>query len=183
MEEYMVGMGHGGAARAAVDLMGLGAARRTGRPVLPASISQMFLPISGRIGGRLAGDNVHHPHPYHRYLFRTTGTGLVPGASQRLRDLAALGINMPANSVVPRIKAKHLLDHDALSALLMCLFVPDSVHLTTGRLQRLLRNMCYHAPTRQWIIAALLDLVERAKTSVQQQGNTVKEISDADYAR
>ena len=41
---------------------------------------------------------------------------------------------------------RHLLDHEALTCLLVLLFVDDS-RLNTSRLHRVLRNLCYHSAT------------------------------------
>ncbi|KAM4754380.1 E3 ubiquitin-protein ligase HUWE1-like [Cyanocitta cristata] len=56
----------------------------------------------------------------------------------------------PAGSSVDsllRLRGRLLLDHEALSCLLVLLFV-DEPKLNTSRLHRVLRNLCYHAPTR-----------------------------------
>lgn len=50
-----------------------------------------------------------------------------------------------------KIKGKQLVDNEALSCLLVLLFLDDP-RLNTGRLHRVLRNLCYHANTRQWVI-------------------------------
>jgi hypothetical protein len=53
---------------------------------------------------------------------------------------------------------RHLLDHEALSCLLVLLFIDDS-RLNTSRLHRVLRNLCYHTATRVWIINTLLSIL------------------------
>jgi E3 ubiquitin-protein ligase HUWE1 len=55
-----------------------------------------------------------------------------------------------------------LLDHEALSCLLILLFVEEP-KLNTIRLHRVLRNLCYHIPTRQWVIQSLLAIMEKTK--------------------
>lgn len=50
-----------------------------------------------------------------------------------------------------KIKGKQLVDNEALSCLLVLLFLDDP-RLNTGRLHRVLRNLCYHSNTRQWVI-------------------------------
>lgn len=59
-----------------------------------------------------------------------------------------------------RLRGRHLLDHEALTCLLVLLFV-DEPKLNTGRLHRVLRNLCYHAQTRAWVIRALLSILQR----------------------
>ena len=59
-----------------------------------------------------------------------------------------------------RLRGRHLLDHEALTCLLVLLFV-DEPKLNTSRLHRVLRNLCYHGPTRSWVIRALLSILQR----------------------
>ena len=59
-----------------------------------------------------------------------------------------------------RLRGRHLLDHDALTCLLVLLFVGEP-RLNTTRLHRVLRNLCYHAQTRSWVIRALLSILQR----------------------
>ncbi|KAK4337307.1 hypothetical protein RND71_043593 [Anisodus tanguticus] len=61
-----------------------------------------------------------------------------------------------------KLKCKQLLDNEALSCLLILLFV-DEPKLNIGRLHRVIRNLCSHAPTRQWIIQSLLSIMEKAR--------------------
>lgn len=60
-----------------------------------------------------------------------------------------------------KIRGRQLLDHEALSCLLVLLFVDDP-KLNTARLHRVLRNLCYHVPTRDWVVRALLSIIERS---------------------
>jgi E3 ubiquitin-protein ligase HUWE1 len=63
---------------------------------------------------------------------------------------------MPSSASVR--SGRHLLDHEALTCLLVLLFIDDS-RLNTSRLHRVLRNLCYHAATRAWIINTLLSIL------------------------
>ncbi|KAH3893129.1 hypothetical protein DPMN_017273 [Dreissena polymorpha] len=66
-----------------------------------------------------------------------------------------------------KLRGRHLLDHEALTCLLVLLFV-DEPKLNTGRLHRVLRNLCYHGPTRAWVLQALLAILGRtAETRVE----------------
>ncbi|XP_068280787.1 E3 ubiquitin-protein ligase HUWE1-like, partial [Nyctibius grandis] len=51
-----------------------------------------------------------------------------------------------------------------LSCLLVLLFV-DEPKLNTSRLHRVLRNLCYHAPTRGWVVRSLLSILQRSSES------------------
>lgn len=73
-------------------------------------------------------------------------------------------------STLRAIKGKHLLDHESLSSLLILLFVPDNM-VPINRLHRLVRNVCYHEATRQWVILSLLEIVERAQLSIDESQN------------
>ena len=43
----------------------------------------------------------------------------------------------------------------------MLLFI-DEPKLNTTRLHRVLRNLCYHGPTRDWVVRSLLSILERS---------------------
>lgn len=53
-----------------------------------------------------------------------------------------------------------LLDHEALASILVLLFI-DDLNISTLRLYRVIKNLCYHVPTRKWIIRALLSIIEK----------------------
>lgn len=53
-----------------------------------------------------------------------------------------------------------LLDFESLSSILVLLFIDDP-NLSTIRLYRVIRNLCYHVPTRDWIISSLLTIIEK----------------------
>lgn len=59
-----------------------------------------------------------------------------------------------------KIIGRHLLDHDALACLLVLLFVEEP-RLNTGRLHKVLRNLCYHEETRSWLINAMIATLRR----------------------
>ncbi|SPP78575.1 E3 ubiquitin-protein ligase HUWE1 isoform X2 [Drosophila guanche] len=53
-----------------------------------------------------------------------------------------------------------LLDPDSLATLLLFLFVEDQ-KVNSMRLHRVIRNLCHHEPTRDWIINALINIVQK----------------------
>ncbi|XP_059143196.1 E3 ubiquitin-protein ligase HUWE1-like isoform X5 [Physella acuta] len=63
-----------------------------------------------------------------------------------------------------KVKGRFMLDAEALTCLLVLLFI-DEPKLNTTRLHRVLRNLCYHGPTRAWLIRALLSIVQKAGDS------------------
>lgn len=89
------------------------------------------------------------------------------------RDRDPLGFGGPL-----KLKGRHLLDHEALTCLLVLLFV-DEPKLNTGRLHRVLRNLCYHEPTRSWVLQAMLSILSRtADTRVEVIEDKPKVTSD-----
>ncbi|XP_059618382.1 E3 ubiquitin-protein ligase HUWE1 [Phlebotomus argentipes] len=52
------------------------------------------------------------------------------------------------------------LDQEALTSLLVQLFI-DAPKFNVMRFHRVVRNLCFHSPTRLWIIRALLAIMER----------------------
>lgn len=75
---------------------------------------------------------------------------------------------------IGRLRGKQLLDNEALSCLLILLFV-DEPKLNIARLHRVLRHLCNHLPTRHWVIQSLLTIMERARESRDQQVADVKQ--------
>ena len=70
--------------------------------------------------------------------------------------------NSPPSLPPPNRKVigRHLLDHEALACLLVLLFVEEP-RLNTGRLHKVLRNLCYHEETRSWLINAMIAILRR----------------------
>lgn len=81
----------------------------------------------------------------------------------------------PSNSRAS--KGKQLLDHEALSSVLILLFINNTA-LHQVRLHRLIKNLCYHPPTRQWIIQWLLEIMEKTKDSVDQDPSDSNFVDD-----
>lgn len=109
-----------------------------------------------------------HPHGGRdswrtNYFSRTGGPGSSggPGAAGALTSLLA-----SSNSL--RFRGRQLLDHEGLSCLLILLFLDDP-KINTTRLHRILRNLCYHAPTREWVVKSLLSILEKSNEGKQSQ--------------
>lgn len=58
-------------------------------------------------------------------------------------------------------RGRQLLDYDSICCLLVLLFIDDQ-RLNFNRLQKLLKNLCTHPQTRQWIIKALLSIINKS---------------------
>ncbi len=87
---------------------------------------------------------------------------------------AASSLLASANAL--RVKGRQLLDHEGLSCLLIILFIDDS-KINMTRLHRILRNLCYHAPTREWVVKCLLSILE--KSNDKPPANAVTEIGSS----
>ncbi|XP_078001474.1 E3 ubiquitin-protein ligase HUWE1-like [Glandiceps talaboti] len=74
-------------------------------------------------------------------------------------------------SAIAKFRGRQLVDAEALTCLLVLLFV-DEPKLNTGRLHRVLRNLCYHQPTRAWVIQSLLGIMERTNTCKLSRSNS-----------
>lgn len=59
------------------------------------------------------------------------------------------------------MRGRQLLDHESMACLLVLLFV-DEPKINTLRLHRVIRNLCYHGSTREWVVKALLSIMERS---------------------
>ena len=70
-----------------------------------------------------------------------------------------------------KFKGRQLLDQEGLSCLLIVLFIDDP-KINTTRLHRILRNLCYHAPTREWVIKSLLSILEKSNDKPIESGNS-----------
>ncbi|XP_060516281.1 E3 ubiquitin-protein ligase HUWE1 isoform X2 [Cylas formicarius] len=80
--------------------------------------------------------------------------------------------NPVQNSSQIKIRGRQLLDHEGIACLLILLFTDDP-HLNKLRLHRVIRNLCYHNPTREWIINALLAIIDKS-VHVKQDENLNK---------
>ncbi|XP_063064393.1 E3 ubiquitin-protein ligase HUWE1 isoform X4 [Engraulis encrasicolus] len=104
--------------------------------------------FTSRLGGNRGGQ-------YTRLAVQRGGTFQMGGGANHSRS--------NVDSLL-RLRGRLLLDHEALSCLLVLLFV-DEPKLNTSRLHRVLRNLCYHSQTRGWVIRSLLSILQRSSES------------------
>lgn len=96
----------------------------------------------------------------------TGGNWLLGNSLGPTRNLNGRG-NASDQVLISRpVKGKLLLDHDAISSLLMLLFLHDNV-ISIQRLHRLFRSLCYHTPTRQWVVSSLLEILDKTRESIE----------------
>lgn len=72
------------------------------------------------------------------------------------------GQPMNATSIASNMERQGapLLDQESLASILVLLFIDDP-NISTLRLYRVIRNLCFHIPTRKWIIKSLLSIIMR----------------------
>ena len=73
-----------------------------------------------------------------------------------------------------KIKGKQLLDNEGLSCLLILLFIDDP-KINTTRLHRILKYLCYHGPTRDWVVNSLLSILEKSNEGRAMEGSSDKQ--------
>lgn len=108
----------------------------------------------------------------------------LPSSFRRNRHLTGHSSrNPPYNSDDPsgsafheKNRGKHLLDAEPLSCLLILLFINEN-SLNCAKLQKILKNLSYHAPTRKWIVSALLSILRKASKSNESIGSKANWLS------
>lgn len=68
------------------------------------------------------------------------------------------------------------LDHESLTSLLILLFV-EANKICTLRFHRVIRILCSHIPTRDWIIRTILSIIERSNMQ-SRQGEQLQAVSN-----
>ncbi|CAG2109884.1 unnamed protein product, partial [Medioppia subpectinata] len=111
---------------------------------------------TGRMGGTRYTIHTVPPGSWPWNISGRSGTG-----GSNLNANSGVNAHRPAFTS-SRFRGRQLLDNEALSCLLILLFVEEP-KLNTIRLHRVLRNLCYHVPTRQWVIQSLLAIMEKTK--------------------
>lgn len=71
------------------------------------------------------------------------------------------------NAPPVKVQVRQLLSHDSLACLLLLLFVGEP-KLNLSRLHRVLRNICFHAPTRHWLVGTLVAILQHSRETRDQ---------------
>lgn len=100
-----------------------------------------------------------------------TGEGGSGGIGSR--DILSSGSNILADLRMEQ-QGRPILDHESLASLLILLFV-EANKICTLRFHRVIRNLCYHVPTRDWIIRTILSIIE--KSNIQSLNELQQNIS------
>jgi E3 ubiquitin-protein ligase HUWE1 len=69
------------------------------------------------------------------------------------------------------MRGRQLLDYESICCLLVLLFIDDN-RMNFARLQKVLKNLCHHTPTRQWIVRALLSIIHKSTGRAEYEGPT-----------
>jgi E3 ubiquitin-protein ligase HUWE1 len=79
--------------------------------------------------------------------------------------------DLNSNTSTIGTRGRQLLDYESICCLLVLLFIDDT-RLNFGRLQKVLKNLCHHTQTRQWIIKALLSIINKSTGRTEYEGPT-----------
>ncbi|CAN7974738.1 unnamed protein product, partial [Ixodes persulcatus] len=130
------------------------------------ALSRILRSAAGRMGTRYT----IHTVPHHRGQWTWNALSSRGGGGGSSGGATALG-GGGGQGGSQGARGRQLLDHEALACLLVLLFV-DEPRLNTGRLHRVLRNLCYHPPTRHWVVKSLLSILEKTKENKPLEGNS-----------
>lgn len=122
------------------------------RSTLSSLLNSLQLRVVPTNAARIADPRVYVPR--HNLLGFSTASGhsfaLTRGQPLNSTSITA---NMERNGAP-------LLDQESLASILVLLFIDDP-NISTLRLYRVIRNLCFHIPTRKWIIKSLLSIIMR----------------------
>jgi E3 ubiquitin-protein ligase HUWE1 len=79
--------------------------------------------------------------------------------------------DLNSNTSTIATRGRQLLDYESICCLLVLLFIDDT-RLNFTRLQKVLKNLCHHTQTRQWIIKALLSIINKSTGRTEYEGPT-----------
>ena len=122
---------------------------RTSLSSMLNSLQLRVVPINS---GRIADPRVYVPR--HNLLgFSTSGGHSFALTRHQPLNATSITANMERHGLP-------LLDQESLASILVLLFIDDP-NISTLRLYRVIRNLCFHIPTRKWIIKSLLSIIMR----------------------
>lgn len=70
----------------------------------------------------------------------------------------------PSSIQQPFERITPLLDYESLASILFLIF-PHEYRIYNTRLQRIIRNLCVHVPTRDWIIRSLISVLQKCHSN------------------
>ncbi|XP_071445079.1 E3 ubiquitin-protein ligase HUWE1 isoform X2 [Hetaerina americana] len=118
---------------------------------------------TGRVGTRYAIQTVPQQQ-WRSWASRAENAANPPSASSgEAASGAMVGPCYHSNT-----RNRFLLDQETMTCLLVLLFV-DEPRLNSGRLHRVVRNLCFNPTTREWLLKTLLSVFDRCGTSKHPQ--------------
>jgi E3 ubiquitin-protein ligase HUWE1 len=67
-----------------------------------------------------------------------------------------------------KVSSKPILDYEGLTCVLVLYFL-NTPTINIGRVQRIFRNICHHASTREWVFDAVMSMLRKADDSTAQE--------------
>ena len=122
-------------------------------------------------------NNTHHStRPIRMYNLRALQEARTNRADRQATNWLSLhtGTNtadLNSNPSAIATRGRQLLDYESICCLLVLLFIDDP-RLNFTRLQKVLKNLCHHTQTRQWIIKALLSIINKSTGRTEFEGPT-----------
>ena len=122
-------------------------------------------------------NNTHHStRPIRMYNLRAFQEARSNRADRQATNWLSLhtGINagdLNGNPSAITTRGRQLLDYESICCLLVLLFIDDT-RLNFARLQKVLKNLCHHTQTRQWIVKALLSIITKSTGRTEYEGPT-----------
>lgn len=114
-------------------------------------------------GNGLSTPSHDHSHLHHHSTVWCNLRGINP---IRHQNTSIMSSQQQSNSGKPLAlilmeELNNLFDPDSLATLLLFLFI-DNNDFNHNRLYSIIRNVCYHVPSREWIINALISIIRNA---------------------
>lgn len=112
-------------------------------------------------------NNTHHStRPIRMYNLRAFQEARSNRADRQATNWLSLhtGLNagdLNGNPSAITTRGRQLLDYESICCLLVLLFIDDT-RLNFTRLHKVLKNLCHHTQTRQWIVKALLSIITKS---------------------
>ncbi|CAF4058439.1 unnamed protein product, partial [Adineta steineri] len=124
----------------------------------------------------LSNNTYHSTRPIRMYNLRELQEARNNRADRQPADWYPLrtGTNtedLNSNTSTIDTRGRQLLDYESICCLLVLLFIDDT-RLNFARLQEVLKNLCHHTQTRQWVIKALLSIINKSTGRAECDGPT-----------
>ncbi|OQV13389.1 E3 ubiquitin-protein ligase HUWE1 [Hypsibius exemplaris] len=79
-----------------------------------------------------------------------------------------------------RVTSRPILDYEGLTCVLVLYFL-NSPSINIGRVQRIFRNICHHASTREWVLDSVMSMLRKADESAAQGAKRVHTVAKPNW--